>query len=90
MEIGILHWKRRVAHLHLSYTNILVVYIHQISYDMDLCDSDVMSVSSTSILVPCDLIIPHIFHGKKGLLSTFNTLLCIICIFNTTNTPFGV
>ena len=42
------------------------VYINQIDHDVGLWDSDVMTISSTFALVPCDLILPrHIIHGGK-------------------------
>ena len=41
------------------------VYINQIDHDVGLWDSDVMFVSPTFVLVPCDLIIPRCIFQKK-------------------------
>ena len=59
----------------LIYICLVVVYIHQIRHNVCLWDLDVMSVSRTSVPIPCDLIIPRcIFHGKKQLRTSWTTM----------------
>ena len=51
------------------------MYVHHIGHNLCLWDLNVMFVSRTSVLTPCDLIIPRcIFHEKKRVITFWHVL----------------